>query len=105
MSRAGSPFSGQKQTDTLGLDIREIYHQRYGLCQLIHYAAGGEWIGFDEKMHVLMANDLNGIPDIERMRLARYVFDEWQTHLQILEPSYCSDQPLSSARTKKSKLG
>jgi len=77
--------------DTLGLKIREIFHFRYGICQLVYFAGANCWIGLNEKKQTLWAPDEKGGPQMERIRKPHYIYSEQIAYLEILNPHYVPD--------------
>ena len=79
-------------SDLYGLKAHEIYHRQFGICQLVYVAVSRCWVGLNEKKEPLTAPDKDGFPELDRLQSARYVYQEWLTYLQILDPSYQGDE-------------
>ena len=84
-----------------GLNIREIFHARYGICQLVYFAGTKSWIGVNEKKQSLSAPDKQGYPDLERLRRATFLYREQIPYLEILNPHYQADVMLLSLRQRR----
>ena len=74
--------------DTTGLKIRDIFHFRYGICQMIFFSRANCWVGLNEKKETLWAPNANGGPDMERVRKPHYIYREQVAYLQILNSYY-----------------
>lgn len=77
--------------DTAGLTIREIFHFRYGICQMVYFASSRCWIGLNEKKQTLWAPDGKGHPDMERVRRPHYIYRTQLPYLEILNSHYEPD--------------
>src|SRR5690606_792200 len=86
---------------TSGLNIREIFHSRYGICQLIHYSPGRCWIGLNEKKQSLWAPDRAGNPDLDRLRRPNFLYREHLAYLEILNPHFQADVMVISQRAEE----
>lgn len=73
---------------TDGLKIRDIFHFRYGICQMVHFSRTNCWVGLNEKKQALWAPDKNGHPDMDRVRKPQYLYHEQVTFLQVLNFSF-----------------
>lgn len=74
-----------------GLKIREIFHFRYGICQMVYFSGAGCWIGLNEKKQSLWAPDKLGHPDMDRVRRPPYLYEEQIPYLEILNHHYVPD--------------
>ena len=81
-----------------GLNIREIFHVHYGICQLVFFAGTRSWIGINEKKQSLVAPDKSGYPDLDRLRRAVFLYREQLPYLEILNPHFKPDVMLLSLR-------
>ena len=86
--------------DTAGLNIREIFHRDYGICQLVYHAATRTWIGINEKKQSVSAPDRQGYPDLEKLTRPKFLYTEQLSYLEILNPYYKPDAMLLSLRRK-----
>ncbi|GAB1257399.1 hypothetical protein [Aurantivibrio plasticivorans] len=78
--------------DTYGLKIREIFHFRYGICQMVYFAPANCWVGLNEKKQTLWApNDSGGNPQMDRVKKPNYVYSQQLAYLQILNRNYQPD--------------
>ncbi|GAB1266201.1 hypothetical protein NBRC116492_30110 [Aurantivibrio infirmus] len=77
--------------DTFGLKIREIFHFHYGICQMIYFAGGNCWVGLNEKNESLWAPDIDGGPNMDRVRKPQYLYREQLSYLEILNSAYQAD--------------
>ncbi len=84
--------------DTAGLNIREIFHFNYGICQLVYHAATRSWIGINERKQSLSAPDRQGYPDLDKLRRPKFLYTEQVSYLEILNPHYKPDAMLLSLR-------
>lgn len=87
--------------DNSGLTIREIFHFRYGICQMVYFSGSRSWIGLNEKKQTLWAPDKGGHPDMDRMRKPHYIYQEQVAYVEILNPHYKPDVMLLSLKEGK----
>ena len=87
-----------------GMNIQEIYHRHYGICQLIYVAVSRCWIGLNEKQQVLTAPDNGAYPNLDRLTFAKYLYAEWTAYLQILDPTYEPQGVLISQRAHREEM-
>ncbi|MEX1034215.1 MAG: hypothetical protein WDZ30_12700 [Cellvibrionaceae bacterium] len=86
--------------DTTGLTIRDIFHFRYGICQMVFFAPAKCWIGLNEKKQSLWAPDRKGHPDMDRVRKPQYLYREQLPYLEILNPHFQPDCMVLSMNTE-----
>ncbi len=98
------PDHNRSGLDRYGLNVREIYHRHYGICQLVYVAVSGCWVGLNEKNRTLTAPDNQGYPNLERLSYARYLYEEWTAYLQILEPSFEPEGVMISHRAHQEEM-
>jgi hypothetical protein len=81
-----------------GLNIREIFHMHYGICQLVYFAGTGSWIGINEKKQSLATSDNKGYPNLDKLRRAVFLYREQIPYLEILNPHFKPDVMVLSLR-------
>ena len=79
-----------------GLNIREVFHMQFGICQLIYFSGTRSWIGINEKKQSLAGPDRQGYPDLDKLKRAAFLYREQVPYLQILNPHYQPDVMLLS---------
>lgn len=84
-----------------GLNIREIFHMRYGICQLVYFAGTASWIGINEKKQSLSAPDNKGYPNLDKLRRAVYLYREQIPYLEVLNPHFKPDVMVLSLRREE----
>lgn len=84
--------------DTYGLNIREIFHFRYGICQMVYFSPARCWVGLNEKKQTLWAPDDGGNPNMGRVRRPTFVYREQLSYLEILNRHYKPDCEVISLR-------
>lgn len=77
--------------DTFGLTIRDIFHFRHGICQMVYFGPSRCWIGLNEKKESLWAPDDRGHPDMSRVRKPHYILQQQLSYLEVLNPHYKPD--------------
>ena len=81
-----------------GLNIREIFHMHYGICQLVYFSGTRSWVGVNEKKQSLAAPDKDGYPDLDKLKRAVFLYREQIPYLEILNPHFKPDVMLLSLR-------
>jgi len=87
-----------------GLNVREIFHRQYGICQLIYFAGTRSWVGLNEKKQSLTAPDRTGYPDLDNLKRATYLYREQLPYLEILNANFTPDVMVLSLRQDRENI-